>query len=149
MRAASREGQRRGSGRLAVPALPTNGLPRLDSCPTGLQAGDVVGARPEVSEQRHANSPTAIRAFPQPISCFGARLNYKSRKGRWLGRYAPGSALLAFTTPLLRGVTQIFFPLCLGFLPFKLLIPGIGMERGRHAVNHTTAINNLKLLGKR
>lgn len=47
VRAASREGQRRGSGRLAVPALPTNGLPRLDSCPTGLQAGDVVGARPE------------------------------------------------------------------------------------------------------
>lgn len=78
-----------------APALPTNGLPRLDSCPTGYHAGDVDGARPEVSEQRHASSPTAIRAFPQPISCFGARLNYKFHKGRWLGRCAYGSTLLA------------------------------------------------------
>ena len=36
----------------AAPALPTNGLPRLEGCPTGRRAGDVDGARPEASEQR-------------------------------------------------------------------------------------------------
>lgn len=33
----------------AAPALPTDGPPRLDSCPTGKQAPDVDGAQPEVT----------------------------------------------------------------------------------------------------
>eukprot|EP00074_Homo_sapiens_P095843 XP_016874132.1 uncharacterized protein LOC107984341 [Homo sapiens] len=83
----------------AAPALPTDRLPRPDSCPTGQQAPNVDGARPEVPEQCHASSPAAIRAFPQPISCSGARLNSKSHKGRWLGRYTSGLALLAPLRP--------------------------------------------------
>lgn len=47
--AASREGQRWGSGGPSFSALPTNRLPRLDSCPTGKQAPDVDGAQPEVT----------------------------------------------------------------------------------------------------
>ncbi|XP_077720396.1 uncharacterized protein LOC144293144 [Canis aureus] len=35
----------------AAPALPTNGLPRLDSCPTGYPAGDVDGAGPEEDDR--------------------------------------------------------------------------------------------------
>lgn len=90
----------RGSATGQRPPEPRQPCPRTGS--RGSKAARRAGGLGTSTEpgQRHLSNapceqPSRDQGIPQPISCFEARLNYKSHKGPWLGRSAPGPALSA------------------------------------------------------